>query len=288
MEPSGTYVLHRLAVVRRRKNVRMPQVSLLDQIERDVLDDTTSLAGALRKCLTLGGQSRSEELRDWATLELQGYKDLETTPLPDYRVVPAQLTIDGSSPNAIIKGQAISPSVLPDFVQERITNRVEFRQGVGEIEALIAQAEHKEGVIRIGVPMGSEIARYMNVDLQSEYSSIERIYWVVVPAAVRGVTDQVRTVLTQLVAEIRAAMPRHESLPSSDAVHQAIQVAVHGKRARVNVTSAQATGDASASIEATRVDAHESEFWTRGRRIGAFIVGLAGVAGAVFAAIQAF
>lgn len=56
----------------------------------------------------------------------------------------------------------------------------------------------------------------------------------------------------------------------------------------MNVTSAQATGDANARIEGKPPDMHESKFWTRGRRIGAFIVGLAGVAGAVFGAIQAF
>src|SRR4051794_33434707 len=99
---------------------------LLDQIERDVLDEAASLAGALRKCLALGEKSGSEELRHWATVELQGYKDLEVTPLPDYRVIPAQLTIDGFSGNAMVKGQAISPSVLPDFVQERVKNEVEF------------------------------------------------------------------------------------------------------------------------------------------------------------------
>jgi len=106
--------------------------------------------------------------------------------------VPAQLTVDGFSANAIVKGQAISPSILPDFVQEKVKNEVEFRQGIGELEALIAQGE-SEGVIRLGLPMGSEIAGLMNVELQAQYRSIERIYWSVVPAAVRGVTDQVRT-----------------------------------------------------------------------------------------------
>lgn len=272
---------------RAKMSVMARTESLLDQIERDVLDEAASLAGALRKCLALGGQSGSEELRDWATVELQGYKDLEVTPLPDYRVVPAQLTIDGFSANAIVKGQAISPSVLADFVQEQVKNQVEFRQGIGEIEALIATGE-REGVIRLGLPMGSEIARLMNAEPQTRYSSIERIYWSVVPAAVRGVTDQVRTALTQLVAELRATMPGGESLPSSEAVHQAIQVAVHGKRARVNVTTAQASDGSRATVQAPPTAEPESEFWTLGRKIGAFVVGLAGIAGAVFAAIQAF
>ena len=261
--------------------------SLLDQIERDVLNESASVAGALRKCLALGGQSGSQELRDWATVELQGYKDLEVTPLPDYRVVPAPLMIDGFSANAHVKGQTISPSVLPDFVRDDIKSEVEFRGGIGELEALIAQGE-REGIVRIGLPMGSEIARFMNSDLQYQYSSVERIYWGVVPAAIRGVTDQVRTALTQLVAELRAATPRGDEIPSSEAVHQAIQVAVHGKRARVSVTTAQASGEATATVPAPEPEAPETGFWTRPKKIGAFIVGVSGVAGAIFGAIQAF
>jgi AbiTii len=150
--------------------------SLLDQIEHDVLDESASVAGALRKCLSLGGQSGSEELRDWATVELQGYKDLEVTPLPDYRVVPAPLMIDGFSPTAHVTGQTISPTILPDFVRDDIKSEVEFRGGIGELEALIAEGE-REGIVRIGLPMGSEIARLMNADLQHQYRRVERIYW---------------------------------------------------------------------------------------------------------------
>lgn len=54
---------------------------LLDQIETEALDESASLAGALRKCVALGGRTGSEQLRDWATLELEGYKDLDENPL---------------------------------------------------------------------------------------------------------------------------------------------------------------------------------------------------------------
>ena len=259
---------------------------LLDQIERDALDEGASLAGALRKCIALGGRTGSEELRDWATVELQGYKDLKTTPLPDYRVVPAPLMIDGFSPNAQITGETISPWDLPDVVKDDIKSEVTLRQGVGEIEALIAQGD-AEGIIRLGLPMGSEIAKLMNAE--NRHGRVTRIYWGVVPAAVRGVTDQIRTALTALVAEVRATTPRGDTVPTSDAIDQAVQVVVHGKKARVNVSSSQATGGSTATVQsAPPPEESESEFWTRGKKIGAFIVGLSGVAGAVFAAIRTF
>jgi len=56
----------------------------------------------------------------------------------------------------------------------------------------------------------------------------------------------------------------------------------------VNVTTVQASGDATATAETTPTAEPDSRFWTRGRKIGAFIVGVAGIAGAVFAGIQAF
>ncbi|MFD9541448.1 hypothetical protein [Streptomyces sp. NPDC060022] len=45
----------------------------LEQLERAVLDDTASLASALRQCLLLAGYARHEELRAWALKELEGY-----------------------------------------------------------------------------------------------------------------------------------------------------------------------------------------------------------------------
>ena len=54
--------------------------TLLEQIEQAALDDTADITGALRKCVALGGQSGSEELRTWATRELKGYKHERPTP----------------------------------------------------------------------------------------------------------------------------------------------------------------------------------------------------------------
>jgi hypothetical protein len=43
---------------------------LIADIEQDALDEGASIAGALRKCVVLGGKSGSTKLRDWATREL--------------------------------------------------------------------------------------------------------------------------------------------------------------------------------------------------------------------------
>jgi AbiTii len=147
----------------------------------------------------LGGKSGSERLRDWATRELKGYYGQDD--LPDYRVISAPLMIDGIAGNYQIKRQSFPPSGLPDFAREHISEKVELRDGVGAIEALLQHAE-----INLSPPMSSDLMRYMNAQSDEPYQHIERLYWGVSHSAVRGVLDQIRTSLTQLVAELRANM----------------------------------------------------------------------------------
>ncbi|MGC9501850.1 hypothetical protein [Streptomyces sp. WG7] len=63
--------------------------TLLAQIKQDVLDDTKPLAGALRRCVVLGGHTGSAALRDWAQRELRGYDGVDLADVPSHRVVVA-------------------------------------------------------------------------------------------------------------------------------------------------------------------------------------------------------
>lgn len=256
--------------------------NLIAQIERDALDEEVPVASALRKCIVLGGKSGSEKLRDWATRELKGYYGDDAGELPDYRVVAAPLLIDGVSGFNQITRQPIAPSSLPDFAREHLKDEVELRDGVGSIEALAQQDE-----IRLGPPMASDLVNYMNAHNTIPGQHITHLYWGASPTAIHGVVDQIRTALTQLVAELRATMPANDQVPSAEAADQAVSVVVTGKRSKVQVTAAKAAGrDASATATSAEAPQEDSGFWTTGRKIGAFIVGLATVAGAVFGLIQ--
>jgi hypothetical protein len=216
--------------------------SLLGAIEQDVLDDATSLASALRKCVVLGGQAGSAALRDWATRELRGYAGGDE--LPSYRQVGAVILIDAVNPRVRVTGQRISPNQLPDVVRKYVGEEVELRSGVGEIEALILQTEtssHK--AVHLSLPGGADVARLMNHEIGDPYQQITSVYWSVNTASLRGVIDQVRTTLAELVAELRAGMPAGQELPSPDLATQAVNIAVHGSGARVTVMTKQAKGD---------------------------------------------
>lgn len=255
--------------------------SLLDQIEQDALDDAVPVATALRKCVALGGRSGSEALRDWAAKELNGYQGEDE--LPGYRVVGAPLRLDGMSGNYKITGETLPPMALPEFARDVITEELELRQGIGEIEALLDYPE-----IKLQPAGAADLAMYMNSQSGDRFRHVQAIYWHVSKASVRGVLDQVRTTLTQLVAELRATTPTTQPVPTAEAATQAVNVVVKGMgRKTVTVSAAQSNApESTATNGVAGPPAPESGFWTTSRRIGAAIVGVAGIAAAVFAGME--
>ncbi len=248
---------------------------LLAQIESGALDSRTPLSDALRKCVALGGQSGSTELLDWANRELTGYGSQEP---PAYRIVAAQIVLDGTRGNLKITGQGLSPTELPDFTHGHIKEEYELRGGVGEIEAMISHAQN--GAVQLGLPMGQDLARVMNYENKDPYQHIERVYWKVSTVALIGALDQIRTALVRLVAEMRwAGTSAGGDAPTGQAADQAVNVVVHGApRSKITVNTSQASGGSTNSVAQPREP--ESGWWTRGRRIGAAVVGLATIAAA--------
>lgn len=103
---------------------------LLAEIERDVLNESKSVATALRKCLALGGQAKSADLRDWAVRELHGYPD--EAPLPDYRKIRTPLLIDGFAGGGIFRGRQVSVIDLPEEARDVIGNDLSLTFGAGK------------------------------------------------------------------------------------------------------------------------------------------------------------
>jgi hypothetical protein len=251
---------------------------LIDEIERDALDSSIPISSALRKLLALGGQAGSKELRDWAGLELRGYHNTEVR-LPDYRKPPATIRVDGLTFTSVVTGQMISSQALPDPVDKHIDESVPLNGGVAEIEAMIESAKQRGGEVKLSLPMGQDVVRLMNHEMQQrgESNQITAVYWSLSHVTLEGVIDQIRTRLVELVAEMRAEMPEEAEVPSAAVADNAVNVIVHGKKARFNVNTAQTSGDGS-TLTATTTPRESRSAWVK---VGGFIVGAAGVVAAV-------
>jgi hypothetical protein len=166
---------------------------------------------------------------------------------------------------------------LPEFAQDDLKEEVDLRGGVGELEAMLRQAD--EGAVKLSPSGASLLVKYMNGTSNDPYRTVERIYWTVSTIAIHGVLDRIRTALTELVAEIRHGMPGDAATPSEALATQALNVAVHGKGNRVIV--AQAGG------EATSHAGQEPEPEPPHRKAWAWVVGFVALLAAIIAALYA-
>ncbi|BCL22186.1 hypothetical protein GCM10017668_40290 [Streptomyces tuirus] len=233
----------------RLDTVTTPDIRGLAQLERAVLDDTASLATALRRCIMLAGYAHHGELRAWALKELEGYAAADE--LPSYRKVPAALevVVDLYLPGQIIRGntQRISPGQLPQPARDRgIGESAPIRQGVRELEAVVSRGDT---VVRLSPPGSAEYVLLMTQEqhqLGNEGSHITSLHWDVSVASIEGVLDHIRTRLTQFVAEVRAAMPAGQQNPNPDQIDSAAQQALNitgGDGSTFNITAPNAKAD---------------------------------------------
>ena len=226
----------------------MADQSLLASVQRDLLDGKP-LPDVLRKCILLGSESGSAELRAWASKELKGYDD--AAEVPDYRKVPAQIHADASTGGAIVRGQTVGLAMLPDWVREHIKNQVTLFQGIGELESLYEAARKSGKSPQTSLPAWETIAAAMDkaVADQNPWQHIHALYWVISPAGIAGVLDSVKTALTEFLAELGAVMPGDQEKPTADQVTHALHVATGGGSATITIaapsTSVTALGSAS-------------------------------------------
>ena len=271
--------------------MRARDLKLIDQIQADALDSDVSISDTLRKLIALGGEVGSTELREWASRELRGYGDISADDLPDYRKPSAVILVNAINGNYKIDGQQISPRQLPDPVNKHVSEEVPLWQGIGQIEAMVQQARGEGGYLKLTIPRSQDVAAIWNHDVHqggNPYQNITAIYWNMSEVALRGVVDQVRTTLVELVAEMRAGMPDDVDNPSAAVADNAVQVAVYGDKARVNVTAAtgdgaqvQNTAQSAGSNGGAAVHHTSSEKMSLWRKIGGGIVGVAVVATAL-------
>lgn len=251
---------------------------LLGEIERDALNESKPLASALMRCVSLGGYANSADLREWATRELHGYAGREDV-LPDYRLLTVPLLMDGFVPGAQFRGKSVSVIDLPQDFREDISDHLKLTYGVGQIEDLIRQADSHGGSIQLGPAAGAELALMMTYEI-GRYQ-VERVYWSVSVAALRGVISVMRAKLVELVAEMRAGTPRGQRLPEPAIAEQAVQLVLHGRGHRVTIATAGQGGIA--TVRSGESDTDEPGFWTAGRIVGTAVVGLFTIAGAIAA-----
>lgn len=188
--------------------------SLLRSLRETLLDESEPLAGLLRKCLLLGAETGSDELREWARHELVGYSDVDQ--LPDYRSFDSPpISIDSQSGSAWVQGQVITRLQVPSEAREYIPEEFHFMQPVEELERLAAKDSLSFTSPGLGVATS-----IWNRKLPM-FQNIIGMHYVLSGSTVSGVLGQIRTRLMEVVADLTMSTPLTE-LPAKSHVDEAV------------------------------------------------------------------
>jgi hypothetical protein len=203
--------------------VARQQLDLLARLEQDARDRTVPLADALRTCRTLARQTQAAQLREWVTAELEGYRPLNA--VPDYRRVAVPIMWSVDVPYRGIVTQPFNVRSLPDGIRERLDALVPLNQSVDELEAMADQYEAQRKPIQLEVFCSDLLLAIWNRN--NPYGPrVVAMTWSIDPPVIRGVLGQVRTKLSEFVAELRAEVGDGDQLPSAAQADEALRAAV--------------------------------------------------------------
>lgn len=220
------------------------------EIESGALESDSDLPRLLRTCIALGGHLGTADLRYWASRELKGYGPADD--LPDYRRIPAPLMLDGFTGGGHVTGQMVAAQMLPDETRDVLEDPVLMPQAISEIVDLVATAQRGDGTIRIAPSGTAYILPLISMRLGAG-QQVERVYWAIEVSKLRGIVDKVRTILVELVAEMRSATPLGSDTPTPEGAQQAVAVAIYGgKRHRVVVNQTTASDGATVASSGAR------------------------------------
>ena len=132
-----------------REEMRYARVSLLNDIQRDILDPSMALSVILRKALVLAFQLGNEEFKSWVEQELNGYPR-DTEALPDYRILRGLESYgDFVGPfGKTARNLPIPTRHLPDDVRQFLI-AVPFFDGIRALESMM---DSEDEFIHFGWP----------------------------------------------------------------------------------------------------------------------------------------
>ena len=177
-------------------------MTLLQQIQMEVVDSSSDLASVLRKCRILAQRLGHEGFKEWVIHELEGYPI--GSELPEYRV-SSRTVVLGHFFGAFgrrMNNVPIPASSIPDEVRKLLT-QVRFPQGVAAIKQQLDSSE--KGILRFAWP--AEAYQIVGQEDIIEDMNLMQAFQVLSAAELAGVLDRIRNKILTFVLELESRNP---------------------------------------------------------------------------------
>lgn len=182
------------------------QSRLLAQIEDAAVGDRVE--EALKLCVKIDPNSPGAYLRNWALRELRGYEHDEE--LPEYRLIAGALMADWTDGVNFVRGQELSPFVLPEVVREHVPPAIEMRHAVSD---LVEMATNDS--VRLQ-PVSLQLAKEL-LSAQNEHGQhVVSLYFHVTAGPLKSMCSRICTDLLDIVATLRADAAGSDEIVSAE------------------------------------------------------------------------
>lgn len=193
-------------------------MNILAEIQTDLLKQEVPLSTILRKAKVLASQLRSEELSNWVSRELDGYKSNDE--LPDYRVIRTGCFGKWTNNYYVINQRGVPLNKITDERLKDFLTTFNVNDGVRSIEQLAADPD-KHFVL------GSDIVSWVNHYVAEQGYGYMEIEFAVGPHEFEQILDTGRNRLLDFVLKLDENWPIEDKRPSKDELNKLVSVIIY-------------------------------------------------------------
>ena len=196
-------------------------MSLLNEIRNDLTNESAGLPNTLRKALVLASELQSQELKEWATFELEGYRVADLAPIYRRLNLPVFGTFHG--PFQTRMTNVIIPTTgLPESVRG-FADTLVFTQNIAALEETLSSHQevfHQTLDPKITELLGTTVAMTGGMVLFETYHQIPRSNFA-------GIIDAVKNRLLKFLLELQEKNVTPENITSGNAGSDTVRTVVN-------------------------------------------------------------
>lgn len=202
----------------------MNNMDMLRQIQADLLKQDVPLSTTLRKAKVLASQLRSDELRNWVSQELDGYKS--SNELPDYRVIPTGCVGKWTNGYRMITNHAVPLMRIDDEnLKKHWLTTFYLYDGIRTVEEL-ATGQERHFILP------SDITVLVNHFVSEHGSGFVELEYVVGTHTFEQVLDTVKNRLLDFVLKLDENWHMSDTPPSKDDLRNLVSVVIYNSPLR--------------------------------------------------------
>jgi YD repeat-containing protein len=201
--------------------------NILQQIQADVLNQNVSLSNTLRKAKVLASQLRSQELSNWVSSELDGYKSEKD--LPDYRVIRTRSIGKWTNGAWLATNHGVPLYKITDEKLVETLTTLQVHEGIRTVEQYAAKQEHH-------FVFAPEITALVNHYVSEDGYGYSEIQLAIGAHEFEQILDTVKNRLLDFVLKLDETWNPAENPPSRDRLRELVSVVIYNNPQGGNVS----------------------------------------------------